>query len=121
MNPFGRISSNFNSPSHRKDIDYTKLITHEAKRGVLLLLSQTPGPIDQSEWFNKVGNNSVLLHRFLIGLSAAFMCFFHRKRNSGQYPKDLVKPDKWTCRPNPSLTCAVEKGRKHVFCTALGA
>lgn len=58
-----RISNIFNSPSRRKDIDYTKPITHEATRGVLLLLCQTSGRIDLYEWFNKVEDDFVFLHQ----------------------------------------------------------
>ena len=60
-----RISAIFNSPSRRKDIDYTKSITHEARTSVFLLLGQLHGH-DVHTWFYKVGCDFVHLHQDLI-------------------------------------------------------
>lgn len=67
MSLFERISAIYRSPSHRRDLDYTKLITPEAKRGVFLLLNQTPySPGFVNQWLREVEKDFVLLYQDFI-------------------------------------------------------
>lgn len=66
MGLFERVTGIFKSPSHRRDIDYYKLITPQAKRGVLILLSRMRNSIDLDTWLCSVREDFVLLHQEFI-------------------------------------------------------
>lgn len=66
MSPFERVIAIFKSPSHRRDLDYNKPITIQAKRGVLLLLNQWRNSINLGTWLFSVREDFVLLHQDFI-------------------------------------------------------
>ncbi len=55
MNFVEQLKRMFNSPSRRKDIDYTKAITPEAMEGVFIVLEKLIPPWKLQEWFYEVG------------------------------------------------------------------
>ena len=61
MSILPRIFSIFNSPSRRKDVDYTKAISPEAKTAVFVFFDQLHNQEDVGQWLSKVIEDFVQL------------------------------------------------------------